>query len=175
MKKLIYSILILATIAGVTLYTINSKDNYDASKYFAKATDGLNVGSALDLKLPDQFDKSITLNSDTKKLIFAFSKETGHITREFFGKQEKDFLNSKKALLVADISKMPVFIRNTFAMPDLKKSSYHILLIYEGKLAKEFEKDIKDKNKVIVVTLNNKKVTKVDLASNEKELEALLK
>ena len=174
MKKIILAILALLIIAGGALYAINSKDNYDATKYFAKATNGLQVGSKLELKLPDQFDKTNTLTNDTKKLIFAFSKNTGHITREFFGKQDKEFLNNKKALLVADISKMPLFIRNTFAMPDLKKSPYNILLIYDGKLAKEFEKGI-DKDKVIVVDLNNKEVTKVNYASNTKELEELLK
>lgn len=174
MKKIIYSILLIAIIAIGVLYAINSRDNYDASKYFAKATDGLKVGSTLDLKLPDQFNKTYTLTNNTQKLIFAFSKKTGHITREFFGKQDKNFLSNKKALLVADISKMPVFIRNTFAMPDLKKSPYNILLIYDKKLAQEFEKGI-NKDKVIVVTLNNKKVIKVDYASNQKELEQLLK
>lgn len=174
MKKIIYYAIATILIAGGVIFALNSKDNYDATKYYAKATDGLKVNSKLELKLPDQFDKSVSLTNETKKLIFAFSKNTGHITREFFGKQSKDFLSSKKALLVADISKMPVFIRNTFAMPDLKKSPYHILLIYDEKLAKEFEKGI-DKDKVIVVELNNKKVTKVNYASNTKELEELLK
>jgi hypothetical protein len=174
MKKLIYSILILATIAGVTLYTVNSKDNYDASKYFAKATNGLKINSTLDLKLPDQFEKTVTLKDSTKKLIFAFSKNTGHITREFFKKQPKNYLDSKNALFAADVSKMPVFIRNTFAMPDFKKSPYHILLIYEKKAAQELEQGL-DKDKVIVVELNNKKVVKVNYASNEEELKELLK
>jgi len=174
MKKTIFTILALLIIAGGAFYVINAKDNYDATKYYAKATNGLKVNSNLELKLPDQFNKEHTLTDDTKRLIFAFSKNTGHITREFFGKKDKNFLSSKKALLVADISKMPVVIRNAFAMPDLKKSPYNILLIYDKKLAKEFEKGI-DKDKIAVVTLENKKVTKVDFASNEKELEELLK
>ena len=174
MKKIIYTIISLAILAGITLYIVNSKDNYDASKYFAKATDGLKVGSTLELKLPDQFNKTVTLNSDIKKLIFVFSKNTGHIAREFFGNKDKEYLNSKKALFVADVSKMPVFIRNTFAMPDFKKSPYHILLIYEKKVANEFEKGI-DKDKVIIITIDNKKITKVNYASNDKELEKLLK
>jgi len=174
MKKIIYGVIAILLIAGGVIFALNSKDNYNPDKYFAKATNGLNVGSKINLKLPDQFNNTTTLKDDTKKLIFAFSKNTGHITREFFSKQPKEFLDSKKALLVADISKMPVFIRNTFAMPDLKKSPYKILLIYDKNLAKEFEKGI-DKDKVIVVTLNNKEVTKVDYAKNKEELEKLLK
>jgi len=174
MKKLIFSIVALIIIAVGVLFAINSKDNYDATKFYAKATNGLKIGSKLELKLPDQFNKEHILSSDTKKLIFVFSKNTGHIAREFFKKQSKDYLDSKKAIFVADISKMPAFIRNTFAMPDFKKSHYNILLIYDKKVTKKFEKGI-DKDKVVVVTLDNKRVTNIKFASNEDELKKLLK
>ncbi len=84
-----------------------------ADKYNLTATDGLNVGSKLDFTLPDQFDKPHSLSSDTKNLILSFSKASGHAVKEFLKKEPKEFLEQHKTMFIADISPMPVVIRNT--------------------------------------------------------------
>ncbi|EFK95718.1 hypothetical protein LDC_2266 [sediment metagenome] len=71
-------------------------------------------------------------------------------------------------LFVADISPMPVAIRNLMAMPDLKKSKYSVLLIFKPELVKTFvNESIKDK--IIIATIENKKITNITLATNEQE------
>jgi len=172
-KKIILAVLLLIVIAVGALFAINGKSNYDPSKYSATATDGLKVGSSLSFTLPDQFDKAHSLSNDTKKVIFVFAKSTGHTVREFLKKQNKEFLPSKKALFVADVSGMPTVIRNTFALPDFRKSPYSVLLIYDKEIAKKYKNSI-DANKIIIVTLDNKKITKVQTVTNEEELKKAL-
>ncbi len=169
-KKIVLGLLALIIIGVVALFATNSKDTYDASKYSASATNGLNVGSKLEFTLPDQFDKPHSLTDKTKKLIFVFAKSTGHTVKEFLKKQPKDYLAKKDALFVADISPMPTFIRNTFALPDFRKSEYSVLLIYDENIAKSL-KDKKNEDKITIVTIENKEIKSVKYISNTKELQ----
>lgn len=157
----------------VALVAFGSKEIFDKKGYLAKSTNGLTVGSNIDFALPNQHNEIHSLKDDTKKVIFVFSKEMGHIVKNYLANQPKEFLPSKNMLFVADISPMPVAIRNFMAMPDLKKSHYSVLLIFKPTLAKVFV-DEKNKDKIIITTLKNKKITSVTYAVNEKEfLEAI--
>jgi uncharacterized protein YxeA len=174
MKKILLTLLVLLVTAAGTLFFLNGKDTYDASKYSASASNGLQKGSTVAFTLPDQFDKSHTMDNSTKKLIMVFAKGTGHTVKEFLKKQPADYLPKHHALFVADISPMPVVIRNTFAMPDLKKQSYSVLLIYDKKISMDFKKGA-ETDKIAIVTLDNGTIEKVDYVENEDELGRILK
>jgi len=169
-KKIILSIVLLMAIAIGTLFAINGKSNYDPSKYSATATDGIKPGSSISFTLPDQFDKANTLTDNTQKIIFVFAKATGHTVREFLKKQDKSYLPSKHTLFVADVSGMPTVIRNTFALPDFRKSPYSVLLIYDKEIAKNY-KNTEDADKITIVTLKNKKITNIQTVTTEEALQ----
>ena len=173
-KKILLGLLSLIVIGGGALFFIKGKDNYDASKYSANVSNGLNAGSTISFTLPDQFDKAHTLQADTKTLVLVFAKATGHTVKEFLKKQDSDYLAKRATLFVADISPMPTVIRNTFALPDLKKSAYSVLLIYDKNIAKQLKNE-KEADKIAVVTLENGVVKTVKYISTEEELKALLK
>jgi hypothetical protein len=173
-KRIVLGVLALLVVGVVTLFAVNGKDNYDASKYSASATDGINVGSKLDFTLPDQFDKAHSLTNDTKRVILVFAKSTGHTVKAFLNKQDSNFLSRRKTLFVADISPMPTVIRNTFALPDLKKSNYSVLLIYDKQIAKSLKNE-QEADKIAIVTLDNKVVKSVDFITTEDELRAKFK
>jgi len=172
-KKIILAVLALIIVGVGALFAINSKDNYDPNRYKAVATKGLSVGSKIDFTLPDQFGNSHSLTNNTKKVVFVFSKDMGHVSREYFKKHNKEFLPSKNALFVADISAMPAFIRNTFALPDFKKSPYSVLLIYDKNIAKIFKTN-ENKDKIVVAYLKNKKITDIKYATTQEELDKLI-
>jgi hypothetical protein len=172
-KKIILGLLTLIILGAAALFFINGKDNYDATKYSASATDKINVGSKIAFTLPDQFDKAHTLTDETKKVIFVFAKDTGHTVKTFLKQQEKDYLNKRNAIFVADISPMPTVIRNTFALPDLRKSAYSVLLIYDKEIAKKFKDETKA-DKIAVVTLNKGKIEAVKYISTADELKVEL-
>lgn len=163
--------LLLLVIGGIFIF--NSSEIFNQKGSFTKATNGLKVGSDVDFALPDQHDKLHTLSNNTKKVIFVFAKPTGHIVKQYLSTQPSNFLVSKDMLFVADISPMPVAIRNLMAVPDLKKSPFSVLLMFAPALTTPFFDESK-KDKIIVATLDNKKITNVVYAANEKEfLEAI--
>ncbi|NKQ41312.1 MAG: hypothetical protein HF962_07055 [Sulfurovum sp.] len=176
MKKILLGLIALIVIVAGVLFGINGTSNYDASKYsltIAPSDKSFGIGSTIDFILPDQFDKVSKLPTTTQKLIFIFSKDTGHLMKEFMDGKTEDFLSSKNALVIADVSTAPTVIRNTFILPGLKKSSYSMVLIYDKEMAKQL-KDGKDETKIIVMTLDNRRATKVTEASSVDELGKLL-
>ena len=173
-KKILFGLLGLIIIGGGVLFFLNGKDNYDATKFSANVSNGLNSGSTISFTLPDQFDKAHTLKADTKTLILVFAKATGHTVKEFLKKQDSDYLAKRATLFVADISPMPTVIRNTFALPDLKKSAYSVLLIYDKNIAKQLKNE-KEADKIAVVTLENSVVNAVKYITTEEELKTILK
>jgi hypothetical protein len=172
-KKILLGLLTLIIVAVGGLFLINGQDNYDATKYSATATDGLNIGSNITFTLPDQFDKAHSLTDDTKKLILVFAKATGHTVKEFLKTQPSDYLTKKNALFIADISPMPTVIRNTFALPDFKKSNYSVLLIYDGEIAKQL-KNASQADKIAVATLESGVVKDIKFVTTAQEVVAEL-
>jgi len=176
MKKIILSILLIAAVAVGALFLINGSSNYDPTKYSLSVTPKdkpFAINSKIGYTLPDQFDKAHSSSDTTKKLIFVFTKPTGHIIRTFMSTKDAKFLDSKSAVIVADVSAMPTVIRNTFALPDLRESKYPMLLIYDKNMAKRL-KDGQDKDKVIIMTLDKSKVIKIEHASSVEDLGKLL-
>jgi len=172
-KKIILTLVLLLLIGGGALFAINGKNNYDPTKYSATTSKGLNINSKLDFTLPDQFDKAVTLTPQTQKIIFVFAKATGHTVREFLKKQDKTYLPSRNTLFVADVSGMPTVIRNTFALPDFRKSPYSVALIYDKAIAKAYKNE-KDADKITIVTLKNKMITDIKTFTTQKDLKAVL-
>jgi hypothetical protein len=172
-KKIILTLLGVLIVAGGTLFVVNGKDNYDASKYSAKVSDGMNVGSEISFSLPDQFDKKHELLDTTKILILSFAKSTGHVVKNYLATQPSEYLPSRDAFFIADISPMPTVIRNTFALPDLQKSPFSVLLIYDKAIAAQIKDDTKA-DKIAILTLKNKKIVSVKYIDTEDELKAIL-
>jgi hypothetical protein len=68
---------------------------------------------------------------------------------------------------------MPTVIRNTFALPDFKKSPFSVLLIYDKNFAKAL-KDEKGAEKITVITLENNTIKTVKYIASEEELKSFL-
>ena len=123
-------------------------------------------------ELMDQFDKKHTISKDTKMLIFAYKKASGHTVKDFLASKPSDYLSSKSAYYIADVSAMPSFVR-WFALGALDSYNYPILLIEDDEIAAQY-KDEENIEKIKIVTLDNLKVVKVDYVENEKQLETIL-
>jgi len=176
MKKLLLAILALVVVAVGALFAINGTSHYDPSKYHLSVLPEqkpFGLGSTIDLTLPDQFDKPQTLSDETRKLIFVFTKETGHTFKAFMADKPDGFLAQRHIVAVGDISGMPTVIVNTFAMPDFRKSHYSILLIYDKAMAARL-KEGQAIDQVIVMTLQHKKVIRIEHAKTVADLARLL-
>jgi hypothetical protein len=131
-KNFIFGILaVLVLLSGCGGDKLENKEQVVVNK--GTISSGIIIGKALEpFTFKDQFDKPISLDKTTKKVIFAFTKPTGHIMRVYMGLKKEDYLSKRDILFVADISGMPSIIAKMFAIPDMKESKYSILLIKDG-------------------------------------------
>ena len=128
------------------------------------------VGKSLEaLMLNDQFGKPHSLDADTKKLIFAFSKEMGHMSNDYFDKQKPGFLAEHYALFVADVSGAPSLIRSMFIMPGLKEFNHTVLLIEDKSAAASYRID-EQSEKVMVLDVDNFIIRNIRFVDSKDEL-----
>ena len=169
MKKLILSILI---VFGLLNSGCSNKLKEKQKTEFDSGivAEGVIIGKNLkDFTIKNQFDKPIRLTKDTKKIIFVCTKPAGHLVRNYLKEQDKNFLEKRDILFIADVSAMPSIIYKMFALPDFKKSPYSVLLLTDEEKAKRF-KNKAHKDEVMIIYLDNKKVTKVKFISTKKDL-----
>lgn len=132
------------------------------------------VGGSLEsLKLNDQFEKPHAITADTQKVIFAFSKDMGHMSNEFFVKQGENYLADHKAIFVADVSGAPSLIRSMFIMPGLKDFKHTVLVIEEKPVAAAYRVDA-HKDEIMILDVNNFVIEKINYVSTEADLEKAL-
>ncbi|WP_419769582.1 MAG: hypothetical protein ACNI3C_09575 [Candidatus Marinarcus sp.] len=173
MKKILLGLLILIILATAVLFFLKGKDTYANHQSSASLSDGINVGSTITYTLPDQFGMSHSLDDSVKTLILVFAKNTGHTVKAYLGTQSVDYLALHHAAFVADISPMPVVIRNTFALPDLKTQPYSVNLILDKTIADSLKKGAKT-DVINIVTLNNKQVQKIEYVESAQALKAII-
>ncbi|MEA2049600.1 MAG: hypothetical protein U9O56_02545 [Campylobacterota bacterium] len=123
-------------------------------------------------ELNNQFDQKQSITKDTKKIVFAFKKASGHLAKAFFNQQNKDYLSSRDALFVADVSAMPAVIR-WFVLDDLDAYPYSIILIEDDKISAKYKEE-KNIEKILVVTLEDFRVIKKEYLETEEQLKKSL-
>ena len=173
MKKILLGLLIFLITATGVLFFFKGKDTYAGYQSSVSLSDGLNIASTMTYTLPDQFGTSHTLDDAIRTLILVFDKDTGHTVKAYLGTQSADYLNAHHTAFVADISPMPVVIRNTFALPDLKTQPYSVNLILDEAIAKSFKKGAKV-DAINIVTLHNRQVQKVEYIESTQALKAII-
>ena len=171
MKKVLLGVAVVLILAGGYAYLSTRGDkSVKGNEGFGRVA----VGETLaPFTLKDQFDRLHTLTEDTKKIIFVFKKDPGHVVRGYLNRQKDDYLESRHILFVADISKMPAVIREYVAMPDLRQRDYAILTLYNQELAAKF-KNVQEASKIMVADLDRFHVTAIRFAETEEALKALI-
>lgn len=123
--------------------------------------------SVMPLDLSDQHGKRYTLKMMPKTLIMAFEKGTGATVNEYLTLQEKGYLAKNKAAFVADISQMPKFITESFALPKMRKYTHTVLLIQDEEQGLNFPAQ---DGKVTVMKFRGNFLTKVEFIETAEQL-----
>jgi hypothetical protein len=160
--------LIVLIIVGYMYISTRGDKSVQGNEGFNEVSVGVTLKP---FKLKDQFDKLHSLKKDTKKIIFVFKKDTGHLVRNYLNKQKDDYLENRDILFIADISKMPAMIREYVAMPDLKQRDYPVMIVYNQELSNKFKKG-KEHEKVMIVELDNYNVKDIKYITSEDELKS---
>jgi hypothetical protein len=129
----------------------------------------LKVGNTFDITVENQFDKEVTVGADVKKAIIVFSKDNGHLVRDYLDTQDANYLQSKNAIYVADISGMPSLIYKFFVKGKLQDSNYPMFLIKEDEMSAKYKSE-QNAEKIIVATLNNNKITELKEVSSVNDM-----
>ncbi|WP_456429578.1 hypothetical protein [Nitratifractor sp.] len=176
-KKVFLLLFISLASMSSTLAASDGSTGADDKKYFVDirpAGKPLGPGSMITFALPDQFGRSHTLSTGIRILIFADSKRGAKLVEAALARHPKGFLESHRAVYLADISAMPGLIFRLFALPSMRKTPYPILLLKNAEMGKRLAQTAAD-GKVTVLTLNKRRVRKIEVAADISTVEKLLK
>ncbi len=119
------------------------------------------------LELKDQFAKQHTLAMMPHTLIMAFEKGTGTTVNEYLAAQDKGYLDGYNAVFVADISGMPSFITQAFAIPKMQKYPHIVLLIDDEEFGLKFPGK---EEKITIMKFKGNFLESIDYVSTADEL-----
>ncbi len=128
----------------------------------------LQVGDDLPtITLNNQHDKPVTVADDVQTLLFVVEKPAGSLLNEYLAKQANDFLSSKKAYFMADISGVPSLVIQMMALPTMRKRPWSALLAYS---ASELAFMPHQKDHVTVMKIKAGKVADIRFINDEAAL-----
>jgi hypothetical protein len=89
------------------------------------------------LALSDQHGKAVAIDPSVRVLIFSREMTGGGIVKQALATDGAEFLQAHRAVYVSDVSRMPAVIRNTFALPALRRRDYRIALDESGEVTRD--------------------------------------
>lgn len=119
------------------------------------------------IKILDQFDKSITLDLNISKIIYVDSKGKSDVLKDYLKSKSPDFLSSRNTIYLADISGMPSIIASLIALPRMRDLKYPIYLLDE-KYIKLFANK---KGKITIYSFTDGKVDDIKYLTSKNELD----
>lgn len=123
------------------------------------------------LDLPDQFGKRTVLKEMPKTLIMAYEKGTSAIVNDFLNGQDGGYLKKYNAAFVADISGMPNFITEAFALPKMRKFPYPVLLIRDEEQGLKFPGE---EAKITIMKFSGNVLSGISYVSSPEQLKAAI-
>jgi len=127
--------------------------------------------SVMPLSLNDQFGKRHSLKVMPKTLVMAFEKGTAAMVNEYLAAKDKTYLSNNKAAFVAEISQMPRFITESFALPKMRKYPHTILLIDDEEQGLKYPYQ---ENKVTVMKFNGNFLSGIKFVATQEELKSAI-
>ncbi|WP_323613115.1 FAD/FMN-containing dehydrogenase [Pseudomonas putida] len=88
--------------------------------------------------LLDQHDQPYTLDASTHVLLVARDMDGAKLVKAALAEQPKGYLESRDAVFVADIQRMPALISKLFAIPAMRDYNYRVMLDREGQVASRY-------------------------------------
>jgi hypothetical protein len=85
--------------------------------------------------------------------------------------QPKGFLESRKAVYLADMSRMPSFVTRTFALPSLREQSFTVGVVLDSALLQGWPAQ---EDALMLIELTNGRVTALRPVSTEAQLRTAL-
>lgn len=132
----------------------------------------LKVGDSLpEISYTNQWEEPSPIPKETTKVLFISDMDASKIVHPILEKEEKGYLDSKQAVLISDIHRMPSLITKFVALPKMKSYPYTLRLVREEKIADTFPRT---KGSVTMIQLKQGKITKIEISNREEEIKKFL-
>ena len=88
--------------------------------------------------LLDQFDQPYSLSDDLQVLLVARNMAGAKLLDAALAGQPKGYLDARKVVFLADISRMPGVIASAFAVPAMRDYAYRVMLDRSARIAPRY-------------------------------------
>ena len=88
--------------------------------------------------LLDQFDQPYSLDDELQVLLVARSMAGAKLLAAALDQQPKGYLEARKAVFLADISRMPSVIATAFAVPAMRDYNYRVMLDRDARIVPRY-------------------------------------
>ena len=130
------------------------------------------VGNVLpEIHYTNQWEEPSPVPVETTKVIFISDMDASKIIHPILEKEGKGYLESKQAVLISDIHRMPSLISKFVALPKMKSYPYTLRLVREEKIADPFPRT---KGSLTLIQLKAGKITKIQISNGETEIRSFL-
>jgi hypothetical protein len=120
----------------------------------------LAVGDTLaPITISDQHGQSATLDENTRVLLFSRDMTANKLAKAAFLSKPAQYLAEAKTMYLIDVSGMPSFVTNNFAIPKMKKYPYRIFLDREASMTANLPSQ---KAQITVLHLDHLKVQSIE-------------
>ena len=123
------------------------------------------------LTLKDQHDKAWQIEVDTKLVLFAAGRKASNLALAVLSAQPRDFLEQRKAVYLADMSRMPGFVTRTFALPSLREQPFRVGVSLDERVLADWPAQ---PDAVLLIDLEQGRVSRTRSAGSEAELRTAL-
>jgi hypothetical protein len=123
------------------------------------------------LRLKNQHDQDWQVPADTRLVVFAAGRKASNLALAVLGAQHKGFLESRQAVYLADMSRMPGLITRTFALPALREQPFEVGVSLDETLLAGWPRQ---DDAVTLIGLEVGRVTHFQYVSNETQLRTAL-
>jgi len=113
--------------------------------------------------IDDQHGKPGEVDEQTRVLMFSRDMTANKLAKAAFGSKPAQYLPEAHAMYLIDVSGMPKFVTNTFAIPKMQKYVYRIFLDRDATKTTALPSQ---KQLVTVVHLDHLKVTSIEYAAS---------
>ncbi|MFC0709020.1 FAD/FMN-containing dehydrogenase [Azorhizophilus paspali] len=91
--------------------------------------------------LLDQHEQAYSLNEETRVLLIARSMDGARLVEAVLKTRPQGYLEARRAVFVADISRMPSLVARLFAVPAMRDYPYRVLLDRDARVASRYPGD----------------------------------
>lgn len=133
--------------------------------------EGLKVGSSINIFNDYEYESPkghiLKVPPKSKLVLVTFEKDTASLVNNYLKTQEKYYIQKNNAVFISDISNMPRFITNMFALPKMKNYKHKLYLQY----SKKFKKRIPHKDdQITLIHFVDKKVLKISFVNTKESI-----